>query len=135
MKKLVSLVVVFVLALSCFVGCESSEISNEISSEISSKINFKDGPTLREVESDVASYIRGRGYSTLSTEFEFTDVEYDNTTDTCIVSVSSTVYELRDSSRTQRAGFRLTYKRSTDGTWEQQGEYPQITSGFFPDIR
>ena len=135
MKKVVSLIVVLVLALSCFVGCENNETSNEISSEVSSEISFKDGPTLREVESDVASYIRGRGYSTLSTEFEFTEVEYDSTTDTCIVSVSSTVYELRDSSRTQRAGFTLTYKRSADGKWEQQGEFPTITSGFFPDIR
>ncbi len=130
MKRFVCLLLVLVLGICCFVGCENNNVSSEVSSEIS----FKDGPTLREVERDVSSYIRGRGYATLSTEFKFTEVEYDDTTDTCIVSVSSTVYELRDSNRKQKAGFRLTYKRSDDGSWEQQGEYPEITSGFFPDI-
>ena len=122
MKKIVSLLLVFVLVLSCFVGCENNVESNEVSSEIILDENRPDNPQIRMTLAGYTANHMGCGIS----DFYINKAEYDSATQICVVQVVATLFQKANPSVERKESFELKYKLADDGSWEFQGKYPKI---------
>ena len=130
MKRIVSLLLVLVLVLSCFVGCENNGESNEVSSEI---ILDETRPSYQTVYMNTVRYAANRGYGV--TSIKLTRADYDSSTKLCVVEFDAELFENRNGSNKHYASYQFTYKLVGDDEWELTDKYPKVLgSGYMPDI-
>ena len=134
MKKILSLLFVLALVLSCFVGCKKS-VSVGTSSSASSEIKLDENrPSDTEVGLSIQYYVRSRGYELF--RHELVRADYNSTTKTCIVEAKATLFDWVNQGKKYDACYRFTYKLADDGSWEQQDKYPVVLySDFMPPLK
>ena len=131
MKRIVSLLLVLVLVLCCFVGCENNVESNEVSSEI---ILDENRPNDRQIFMNIVRYAANRGYG-VTNNIQLTRADYDSSTKLCVVEFDAELFEKRNGSNKHYASYQFTYKLVGDDEWELTDEYPKVLgSDYMPDI-